>query len=62
MFSPPTPQMPQAPPPPPNPPMFGQKGAGKQGPWAAGPNPAWGGTMLGGGNPTNTGMKTLLGQ
>ncbi|HEX9613621.1 MAG TPA: hypothetical protein VGA05_08405 [Candidatus Bathyarchaeia archaeon] len=56
---------PVAPPPPPNPPMFGSqatKGAGDRQRQMAGASQGFGATILGGGNPTNTGNKTLLGQ
>jgi len=64
-MSPQMPPAPQAPPPPPNPPMFGSNQTGAAGTRqrsmaaAAG---GFGGTLLGSGNPTNTGQKTLLGQ
>lgn len=59
------PPLPQAPAPPPNPPMFGSqatRGAGQRQQQRAGMNQGFGATVLGTGNPTNTGFKTLLGQ
>jgi hypothetical protein len=55
---------PQVPGPPPNPPMFGGQpsGAGKRQQMLANTAQGFGSTILGQGNPTNTGQKTLLGQ
>lgn len=64
-MSPATPPLPQAPPPPPNPPMFGSQATGQAGTrqrQMAANSGGFGATILGGGNPTNLGTKTLLGQ
>ncbi len=58
-----TPPVPQAPPAPPNPPMFGSNSAaGQRQRSQASQAQGYGATVLGGGNPANTGQKTLLGQ
>ena len=64
MISSPTPPLPQPPAPPPNPPMFGgqNSASGQRQRSIAANNPGFGSTVLGQGNPTNTGAKTLLGQ
>jgi hypothetical protein len=58
------PPLPQAPAAPPNPPMFGSQatGAGQRQRSMAGASQGFGSTILGQGNPTNVGNKTLLGQ
>lgn len=55
---------PQAPPPPPNPPMFGSQTSGSalRQRKIAETGGGFGSTILGQGNPANTGQKTLLGQ
>ncbi len=61
----PQPQAPAPPPPPPNPPMFGSeqtRGAARRQRTQAAYGAQYGGTVLGAGNPTNTAMKSLLGQ
>jgi hypothetical protein len=64
MISMPSPPPPQMPPPPPNPPMFGSQmnAAGRNQGAQVNPNAGFGATILGTGNPSNTGQKTLLGQ
>ncbi len=64
MISTPTPPVPPPPPPPPNPPQFpGQvNAAGARFGAQVNPSRGFGGTILGTGNPNNTGQKTLLGQ
>jgi len=65
MFNAPTPPTPPtAPAAPPNPPMFGSQTTGQAGQRqrTAAQGQGFGSTILGGGNPTNTGQKTLLGQ
>jgi hypothetical protein len=58
------PPIPAPPPPPANPPMFGasQNTAGRQQGAQVNPQSGFGATILGQGNPANTGQKTLLGQ
>jgi hypothetical protein len=55
---------PQVPGPPPNPPMFGDQasGAAKRQQLQADNARGFGSTILGQGNPSNTGQKSLLGQ